>query len=92
MYHVDYPPDDESCAEFNEIYIDNDVFCARFVNDKVLKPFQVCGGCCEKIDVRVWGTPNDDSRKILDSFGAKYFENGPSTYILHKDYVNSSKA
>ena len=66
MYHVDYPPDDEKKGEFTELYVDDATFCARFDNDRVLKPFGVCGGCCDEIVVKAWGTPNDDSKKILD--------------------------
>ena len=66
-YHAEYPS--PRVSEWTEIYATNAAFKAHLANEKGKEPLGALVGGSDKLTVRCFGDPNDESKSILEGSG-----------------------
>ncbi len=80
-YHADYPS--PRVSEWTEIYATDAAFKAHLANEKGKEPIGALVGGSDKITVRCFGDPNDESKSILEGFGTTYHETAAQAFVLN---------
>ena len=80
-YHADYPS--PRVSEWTEIYATDAAFKAHLANEKGKEPLETMVGGSDKITVRCFGDPDDESKTILEGFGATYHETAAQAFVLN---------
>ncbi len=80
-YHADYPS--PRVSEWTEIYATDAAFMAHLANEKGKEPIGALVGGSDKITVRCFGDPNDESKSILEGFGTTYHETAARAFVLN---------
>jgi len=80
-YHVEYPK--ENVSEWVEIYANDGTFRAHLANQKGKEPLSAVIAACDEITCRCFGSPDAESRKILEGFGTTYHQAATNSFALN---------
>lgn len=88
-YHAEYPS--PGVSEFTEVYATDAAFKAHLDNEKGKAPLGAIVEASDKITVRCFGDPNDESKEILAGFGTTYHQTAPQSFVLNPDADKDSQ-
>lgn len=80
-YHADYPS--PRVSEWTEIYATDAAFKAHLANEKGKELLEALVGGSDKITLRCFGDPDDESKSILEGFGTTYHETAAQAFVLN---------